>query len=304
MTLQQLKYLLEVARQGSINKAAKSLFVSQPSISRSISELEKELGITLFVRTNEGVSLSEEGKEFLHYAKRVVKHADILEEKFISDKDSKQHFYVSTQHYALGLLSFAELIKQFGSEAYDFRFRETEVQNIIDDVRELRSEVGIVYVNRSNERSLRERFLENNLEFNELCRATPRILVSSRNPLAQRDKVALNDLWDYPYVSYMQDELNAFSFSEEILSAIINKKSIKVTERATLMTMIFELDGYTISTGIISNRLKNMGIVPIELELKSSIVIGTLTNKDIDQSDLCVKYIQILKNAAAETCAQ
>lgn len=301
MTLQQLRYLIEVAKQGSINKAAKSLFISQPSLSHAISELEREINITLFDRTSKGVSLSDAGAEFYLYAQQVVKQAEILEDRFIVKESDRQRFCVSTQHYAVGVLSFCELIRLHGSDAYDFRFRETKVLEIIEDVKSDRSEVGIVYLNRINEEPLKRQFVTEGLAFEELFEAVPKILVSKDSPLAKRTKVTLDDLCDYPYLSFEQDESNIFSFSDEVLSTMINQKSVKVTERATLVTMVCELNGYAISTGIISDRLRRTGIVPIELEVDSQVKVGILTSKARPKSDLCDTFLKILRRRAEET---
>lgn len=294
MTLQQLKYLIEVADKGSINKAAKSLYISQPSLSNAIRELEEEVNITIFNRTNRGVVLTDEGAEFLAYARKVVEQAKLLE-RFVEKRPLKQRFGVSTQHYSVAILSFSELIKEYGTESYEFWLRETKVHEIIKDVRDYRSEVGIVYLNKLNERTIRKHLEDNNLEFEELFVAKPMILVSKDNPLANKDEVALEDLIDYPCLSYGQDEYNLFFFSDEILSTILHTKNIKVSERATLVHLISSLNGYSISTGIISNRLKNTGIVSVKLKVDNFVKVGFIINKNRIMSHLGKKYIEILK---------
>lgn len=294
MTLQQLKYLIEVADKGSINKAAKSLYISQPSLSNAIKELEEEINIKVFNRTTKGVNLTDEGAEFLVYARQVVEQAKLLE-KYIEERPGKQEFGISTRHYSLAILSFSELIKEYGGETYNFRLRETKVHEIIKDVREYRSEVGIIYLNRLNERTIKKHLEDNNLDFIELFVAKPQILVSRDNPLANKSEVPLEDLIDYPCLSYEQDEYNLFFFSDEILSTILHKKNIKVSERATLVHLISSLNGYTISTGIISNRLKNMGIVSVKLQVDNFVKVGIIQSRDRKISPLGEKYIEILK---------
>lgn len=294
MTLQQLKYLIEVADKGSINKAAKSLYISQPSLSNAIRELEEEVNITIFNRTNRGVVLTDEGAEFLAYARKVVEQAKLLE-RFVEKRPIKQRFGVSTQHYSVAILSFSELIKEYGTESYEFWLRETKVHEIIKDVRDYRSEVGIVYLNKLNEGTIKKHLEDNNLEFEELFVAKPMILVSKDNPLANKDEVALEDLIDYPCLSYEQDEYNLFFFSDEILSTILHTKNIKVSERATLVHLISSLNGYSISTGIISNRLKKTGIVSVKLKVDNFVKVGFIINKNRIMSHLGKKYIEILK---------
>ena len=256
--------------------------------------MEEEVNITIFNRTNRGVVLTDEGAEFLAYARKVVEQAKLLE-RFVEKRPLKQRFGVSTQHYSVAILSFSELIKEYGTESYEFWLRETKVHEIIKDVRDYRSEVGIVYLNKLNERTIKKHLEDNNLEFEELFVAKPMILVSKDNPLANKDEVALEDLIDYPCLSYGQDEYNLFFFSDEILSTILHTKNIKVSERATLVHLISSLNGYSISTGIISNRLKNTGIVSVKLKVDNFVKVGFIINKNRIMSHLGKKYIEILK---------
>ena len=295
MTLQQLKYLLEVAEKGSINKAARGLHISQPSLSNAIRDLENEVNITIFIRNSKGVILTDEGEEFLVYARQLVKQAELLEDKYTGYKPIKQKFSVSTQHYSVGILSFSELIREYGKDSYEFKIRETKIHEIIDDVRDLKSEVGIIYLNKLNENHIKKRLATNNLEFMELFVSRPKILTSGTSPLANKEFVTMEDLVDHPCISFEQDGYNLFYFSDEILSTIIHRKNIKVSERATLCTLINELDGYTISTGIISDRLRKTGIVSVDLKEENYVKVGIVIHNDRNLSHLGRKYIEILK---------
>lgn len=152
MTLQQLKYAITVAETGTITEAANKLYISQPSLTNAIHELEKEMNIIIFNRTNKGISISKEGEDFLGYARQVLEQAAILEDKYKGDNGDKKKFCVSTQHYSFAVNAFVDLIKKFGQDEYDFSLRETQTYEIIEDVARMRSEIGILFLNDFNEK--------------------------------------------------------------------------------------------------------------------------------------------------------
>lgn len=294
MTLQQLKYVIAVADKGSINEAAKSLFISQPSLSAAVKELEAETGLALFARTSRGILISPEGAEFLGYARQVVQQAELLEEKYLSGKPAKQRFSVSTQHYAFTANAFVDLIKEFGSEEYEFTLRETSTYTIIDDVRKLRSELGVLYLSSFNEQVIRKLLKESGLVFSELFAAKPHILISRDNPLAVQDSVTLEDLAYYPCLTIEQGEHNSFYFAEEILATLEHKKSIKVTDRAAIINMLIGVDAYTIATGVFPFYLHGDDIVARPLQVDERIRVGVITHKDMRPTKLGEIYLAAL----------
>lgn len=295
MTLQQLKYVIEVADRGSMSEASKNLFISQPSLSNSIKELEKEIHINIFVRSNKGISISPEGREFLGYARQVIEQNNLLEKRYLSDKKLKQKFCISTQHYAFAVNAFVDLIKEYGGEEYAFTLRETRTYEIIEDVKNLTSEIGIIYINEFNEKVIGKLLKENDLDFKVIFEAKPHIFISASNPLSKKKKVELNDLEDYPYLSFEQGQNNSFYFSEEILSTVDHKKSIKVSDRATLFNLLIGLNGYTISSGIISEELNGKDIVSVPLNSDDSMRIGIITRKNIVMSTLGQVYMNAIE---------
>ena len=297
MTLQQLKYAVAIADKNSMNEAAKALFVSQPSLSNAIKELEKEIGVVIFLRNNKGIAITIEGTAFLGYARQVVEQAELLEEKYLDVKPSKQKFGVSTQHYSFAVNAFVDLIKEYGIEEYEFTLREIRTYEIIEDVRNLRSEIGILYLNDFNEKVIGKLLKESNLVFEELFRTAPHIFVSTGNPLSKKKLVTLADLEEYPYLSFEQGENNSFYFSEEILSTIEHKKSIKVSDRATLFNLLIGLNGFTISTGIISETLNGKDIVAVPLDVNKNIRVGIITYKGMILSRLGEIYVNALKQS-------
>ncbi|WP_010249574.1 LysR family transcriptional regulator [Acetivibrio cellulolyticus] len=297
MTLQQLKYAIEIAKWGSINIAAKKLFITQPSLSNAIRELEEELNIVVFERTNRGISVTADGVEFLGYARQVIEQTELLEKRYFNAKPSPQHFSVSTQHYAFAVNAFVDLIKEYSIDEYEFNLRETKTYEIIEDVKNLRSEIGILYINDFNSKVLNKLFKENKLKFTELFIAKPHVFISTSNPLSSRKKVTLGDLEEYPYLSFEQGEYNSFYFSEEILSTLSHKKSIRVSDRATLFNLLIGLNGYTISTGVISSDLNGTDIIAVPLDIDDRITIGWISHSNVALSQLATKYIEALYKA-------
>ena len=279
MTLQQLKYAVVTAEKGTVSEAAASLYIAQPSLTKALKELEKEMGISIFNRTNKGVFVSKEGEVFLGYARQVLEQAALITEKYTHQSGGKQEFCVSTQHYSFAVNAFVDLIQVYGSDNYDFSLRETQTYEIIDDVARLKSEIGILYLNEFNETVLRKILKSNDLQFTELFEAKPHIFISDKNPLAQKAEVTMADLQPYPYLSFEQGEHSSFYYSEEIFSTEIRSKNIRVRDRATLFNLLIGLNGYTICSGVIDEELNGENIVAIPLAENGSMHIGYITKK-------------------------
>ena len=295
MTLLQLKYAVTAATAGTISEAAKQLFITQPSLTSAIHELENELGITIFQRTNKGILVSAEGEEFLGYARQVIEQTNLIEERYLGTAPLKHQFCVSTQHYSFAVEAFVELLHQYGGEEYDFRIRETQTYEIIEDVARLRSEVGILYLNKFNETILQKTLKEHDLKFHPLFVAHPHVFVSSFSPLAKKERITLEDLAPYPRLSYEQGEHNSFYFSEEILSTRESKKDIVVRDRATLFNLLIGVNGYTICSGVISEELNGKNIVAVPLDIDDYMEIGYITHKKMQPGRFGMLYIEALK---------
>jgi DNA-binding transcriptional LysR family regulator len=297
MTLQQLKYVIEVANRGSINEAAKRLFISQPTLSNAIKDIEEEMKVEIFERSNKGIILSKEGVEFLSYARQVVEQAELLENRYLNAKPSPQHFSVSTQHYAFAVNAFVSLVQEYGQDEYELALRETKTYEIIEDVKSLRSEIGIIYMNEFNGRVMNKLLHSASLQFNSLFTAKPHIFISCKNPLAKQAIVTMDQLQQYPYLYFEQGEYNSFYFSEEILSTLSHKKSIRVHDRATLFNLLIGLNGYTISTGVLSADLNGNEIIPVPLDSEETLNVGWISHKNASLSKLGVAYVEALKKA-------
>lgn len=295
MTLQQLRYIVTVADNGTISGAAKELFISQPSLTNAIKELEEEMQITIFNRTNKGIVVSNEGNEFLAYARQVLEQVNLLEEKFLNIKKQSPRFSVSTQHYSFAVNAFVDVIREFGGNHYDFTLRETQTYEIIEDVSRLKSEIGILYTSSKNEEVIMKIIKQNGLVFEELFVAKPHVFISSKHPLANKEALTLEDLNDYPYLSFEQGDYNSFYFSEEILSTLDRSKNIKVSDRATLFNLAVGLNGYTVSSGVISKELNGENIIARPLLVDEHMCIGTIVQKNMSLSRYGKAYMEALR---------
>lgn len=300
MTLLQLKYMTAIVECGSISKAAKQLFIAQPSLSSAVKELEEELGIEIFLRTSRGISLTADGTEFLGYARQILEQAELFEQRYKYKKPRRQVCSISTQHYAFAVNAFVNLINESGAEEYEFTLRETRTKDIIDDVATLRSEVGILYLNTFNEKVIRRFLTENKLKFNPLFTAEPHVFISKDSPLAQKKSVTLGDLEDYPCLSFEQGEYNSFYFSEEILSTVYHKKTLRVSDRATLFNLLIGLNGYTICSGILDSGLNGDHIIAVPLQTDETMQIGWIVNAQAKLSKAAERYVEILKEIIKE----
>lgn len=296
MTLQQLRYVVTVAETGNITEAARRLFVSQPSLTNAIRELETEFQLTIFHRTNKGVIISSDGETFLSYARQVLEQVSLLEEKYLNAKERKPKFSVSCQHYSFAVNAFVDVIKEFNSNYYDFTLRETQTYEIIEDVSRLKSELGILYLSSKNEEIIMKLLRQHHLIFEELFTAKPHVFISSNHPLANKDSLSLEDLEDYPYLSFEQGDYNSFYFSEEILSTLDRKKNIKVRDRATLFNLAVGLNGYTVSSGVISKELNGENIIAKPLLVNESMKIGIIRQKQLPLSRYGAAYLSALKH--------
>ena len=295
MTLQQLKYVITVAETGTITEAAKKLYIPQPSLTNAIHDLEKEMNVEIFHRTNKGIDISKEGEDFLGYARQVLEQAAILEDKYKNGSGGKKQFCVSTQHYSFAVNAFVDLIQQYGQEEYDFSLRETQTYEIIEDVAKMKSEIGILFLNEFNEKVLRKLMKANDLEFHPLFTARPHVFISRRHPLADHTIITNEELEAYPYLSFEQGEHNSFYFSEEIFSTTERKKNIRVRDRATLFNLLIGLNGYTVCSGVIDRNLNGEDIIAVPLQDESEMQIGYLTHRRGMRSRLGETYLAFLK---------
>lgn len=300
MTLNQLRYAVTTADSASMTEAAGRLFISQPSLTASLHALEEELGIQIFSRTNRGVHVTTEGEEFLGYARQMLEQESLIRSRYIDHSGGKPRFCVSTQHYSFAVEAFVRLLRNFDGERYDFHLRETQTYQILEDVGQLRSEVGILYKNSFNGTVIDRTIAEHELTFQRLFRAKPHVFLSKRSPLAAKESLTLDDLAPYPRLSYEQGEHNAFYFSEEILSTLDRDRDIVVTDRATLFNLLIGLNGYTICSGVISEELNGAEIIARPLQVEDYMDIGYVVHAHRRISAFAAQYIAYLQECVEE----
>lgn len=295
MKLQQLRYVVKVAECGSITEASRRLFVSQPSITASIRDLENEMGVHIFERTNKGVIVSEEGETFLGYARQVLDQADLLEGKYKGTSEQVPHFSVSCQHYSFAVNAFVDVIREFDAARFDFTLREEQTHEIIEDVAHMKSELGILYLSEHNREVIERMLAANELVFEGLFCAAPHVFVCADHPLADHASVTLEDLEDYPFLSYEQGSYNSFYYSEELTSTFERRKNIRVRDRATLFNLVMGLNGYTVCSGVISHELNGPGIISIPLDVDEYMEIGIITRKNTTLTRYGQAYIDAIR---------
>jgi DNA-binding transcriptional LysR family regulator len=298
ITLQQMQYFIEVAAEGSISAAADLLYVAQPTMSAAMRDLETRVGRDLLTRSARGVTLTVDGVEFLGYARQVVEQAELLEQRYLGRPPSRRLLGVSAQHYSFVVDAFVRMVKATDAAEYEFSLRETRTFDIIEDVRTLRSELGILFRNDFNRNVLDKLLRDSGLAFHPLFRAEPHIFVSRRNPLATRERATLDDLADLPRLTFDQGANNSFYFAEEILSTLSSKQEIRVSDRATIFNLMIGLDGYTISTGVISDDL-DPEIVAVPLDVDERIEIGWIGRTAIPLTEQAQRYLGEVRDVVA-----
>lgn len=299
MTLTQLMYVVAVADTKSMNRAAAGLFVSQPALSGAIRDLEEELHIELFIRTNRGIVLTTEGEEFLSYARQMAELNRMIGERYIDHRQSRKKFSVSMQHYSFAVEAFIELGNRFSMSEYELAVHETKTHEVIDNVRDYRSEIGVLYINEFNQKAMKKIFTKNDLEFVPLFECGISVYLSKAHPLAARKKIRFEELRDYPCLSFEQGEYNSFYFAEEVLSTLDYKQIIKADDRATMLNLMVGLNGYTLCSGIICEDLNGGNYISVPLDTEDTMTIGYIRRKNMPLSALGKEYIEILKKYGA-----
>ncbi len=290
MTLQQLKYAIAVADYGSMNEAAKQLFISQPSLSEAMKELEAELGFDVFLRSNRGIVITPEGQDFLGYARQVTEQYELLESRYI-EKKNKEKFGVSMQHYTFAVKAFVETVKQAGMEQYEFAVHETTTYDVMEDVKTFKSELGVLYLNEFNERVMMKLIRENSLEFVDLFECDTYVYLWAGHPLAGRKRIAMAQLDEYPCLSFDQGKNHSLYLAEEMKSTYDYKRLIKANDRATLLNLMRGLNAYTLCSGIVCEELNGSEYLAIPLKESEKMRIGYVKRKGAKVSHIGEIYI-------------
>lgn len=295
MTLQQLVYAVKIADFKSMNKAAAALYVSQSALSAAVRALEEEIHTELFVRSNRGITITQSGEEFLSYARQMTELQRMIEERYTDNKILKKRFSVSMQHYSFAVEAFIELAREFGMDEYEFAVHETKTGEVIENVRNYRSEIGVLYLNEFNEKAMRKIFLENEVEYTPLFECGISVYISRNHPLADQAEITFEELKPYPCLSFEQGDKNSFYYAEEVLSTCEYERIIKADDRATMLNLMVGLNGYTLCSGIICEKLNGDGYIAIPLATEERMEIGYIKRKNQPPSAIGRKYLELLK---------
>ena len=291
MTLNQLKYVIALSQENSINDAAKKLFISQPALTAALKSLEEEIGFDIFLRTKSGISLTVKGSEFLGYAKSVIEQYDILDAKYVSGTNVKRTFHVSMQDYTFAVNAFVEVIREYGMDEFEFEIHETKTHEVIENVRDQKSEIGVLYMNDFNRDVLSKILSEAGLEFTPLFDCNIYAYMSKNNPLSSKKSVTMKDLDDYPCLVFAQGDQNSFYFAEEVLSTYEYKQLVRANDMATMLNLMVGINGYTLCSGIICEDLNGSDYCAVKLKTDEKMTIGYISRKSSVLSELAEKYV-------------
>ncbi|MBQ8311132.1 MAG: LysR family transcriptional regulator [Clostridia bacterium] len=305
MTIQQLHYVITISETGSFNKAAEILYVAQPSLTSSIKELEKELGISIFHRSGRGVTLTNDGVEFVLYARQLYQQYEALLQKYGKMGTLKKKFGISTQHYSFAVKSFVEMVKKFNTAEYEFAISETKTRDIIEDVSTGKSEIGIIYLSNFNRMAIRKLLHTKDLEFHELTACEAYVYLWKGHPLAKCESICFEQLNEYPCLSFEQGDNSSFYFAEEILSTNEYARTIKASDRATMLNLMIGLNGYTLCSGIICEELNGSDYIAVpfgyeDSDINDKMEIGYIAKKNMPLSRMGALYIDEIKQYLAE----
>lgn len=300
MTIQQIYYAIVISETGSINKAAEKLYISQPSLTSAIQELEKSIGIQIFNRTGRGVTLTNDGAEFILYARQVYSQYENLEERYSNGQQIRKKFAVSTQHYSFAIKAYVEMVKKFDTKEYEFAIMEERTREVIADVAGIRSEIGILYLSDFNRSAITKLLRTNNLEFHHLIDCEAYVYIYKDHPLAKKKSIRLDQLADYPCLQFDQGDSASFYFAEEILSTNEYPRVIKANDRATMLNLMIGLNGYTLCSGIICEELNGGDYIAVpykgdENNPNDYMEIGYITKANSVLSEVGAMYIEELK---------
>lgn len=294
MTILQLEYAITVAQSHSINEAAQKLFISQPTLSAAIKDIESQVGFSIFNRSNRGVKLTPKGEEFITYAKQVLDQYNLLEDRYVN-QNNKQYFSVSMQHYTFAVKAFMDTIKSHSFDQYEFSIFETRTRDVIENVKNFKSDLGVIYITDAIERIMTRILSEANLEFIALFECNIHVYLHQDHPLAQETSIDLDMLDEYPCCVFDQGD-NSLFLAEEVINIDAFKKIIKVSDRATILNLMVGLNGYTICSGIISQELNGSDYLSVPLNVDETMTIGYIKHKNLYLNEISLEYVENLKN--------
>ncbi len=295
MTILQLKYVITIDEECSMRKAADRLYVSQPGLSSAVRDLENELGIQIFERVHNGVVTTAAGASFIAYARNAVEQFEKVEDKYLNSKTERPTFSVSMQHYTVAVNAFIDTVKEYDLEEYQYYIRETQTSEVIEDVKTLKSEVGVIALSDFNKNTFKKIFADASLEFHELFTRDTYVYLSKNHPLADRKELSLDELQDYPCMVFDQGDNTSFYYREEALATYDYKKIISTNERATSIELMLGLNGYAVGAAMLGEGKTSSDIKVIKLKEEEPLTFGYIIRKGSNLSDMGKFFVERLE---------
>lgn len=296
MNFQQCRYVEVVARVGSFSQAAKELYMTQPNLSCSIKDLENELGVQLFTRSNTGARLTEDGHDFLKYAKRIIGELDLLQQRY--HDEFKKSFTVASHHYDFLSIPLAKVAQEFKEEYQEFQTIETTTKKILDSVASFEAGLGIIYLDDENEHILSSALQYHDLEFTSLGEFPTRVFLRRDHPLAHKSVISETDLKGYNQIRFRQEQ-SGLNFDEDALDIHDQQRILYSNDRGTVMNLLCATDAYASGLGIVNSFVKDQ-IVLIPLQNSPKHTLGYVTNRKKKLSDIGASFINEIKLSLEE----
>jgi len=294
MTIQQLQYVVEVAKSDSINKAAQNLFISQPTLSVAIKELEEEIGTSLFQRSRKGIAITNDGIEFLRLAEEILGKLDYVKKSYLVKSASTiSRFQVSCQHYAFVVEAFIQFMDKYKDSRFHFTIKETKTLACIEDVYQRKSILSIIYLNSANENLIRRVLTSKSMEFHEMYTVKPHVFLRKAHPLAGKSIISAEDLAPFPMIAYEQEK--GEYLGEEMIIVENPDKVISTQDRGTTNNIIANTDGYNIGTGYIIPGIISDEITSIPLDVDDEMQVGWISLANRELTDEIIEFVSLVK---------
>lgn len=293
MNIQQLRYVVAIANSGTFREAAEKMYVSQPSLSISVRDLEKELGFKIFRRTSSGTFLTRRGMEFYEKSQELVKGFDIFQNQYANPEEEKDEFSVASQHYDFlppTITAFSERYPDYKN----FRIFESTTVQILDEVAQGDSEIGIIYLNNQNKKGIMQRVEKLGLEVIELIPFHTHIYLREGHPLAQKEELVMEDLADLPTVRFTQEKDEYLYYSENFVDTSASSQMFNVTDRATLNGILERTDAYATGSGFLDSDSVN-GITVIRLKDNLDNRMVYVKREEVELSQAGTLFVEVMQ---------
>ena len=293
MNIQQLRYVVAIANSGTFREAAEKMYVSQPSLSISVRDLEKELGFKIFRRTSSGTFLTRRGMEFYEKAQELVKGFDVFQNQYANPEEEKDEFSIASQHYDFLPPTITAFSQQY-PDYKNFRIFESTTVQILDEVAQGHSEIGIIYLNNQNQKGVMQRIEKLGLEVIELIPFQTHIYLREGHPLAKKKELVMDDLVDLPTVRFTQEKDEYLYYSENFVDTSASSQMCNVTDRATLNGILERTDAYATGSGFLdSDSVNGITVIPLNDNLNNRMVY--VKREEVDLSQAGTLFVEVMQ---------